>query len=1306
LGLKADTGSYGAAPPTATLPNSRDGQPRDPFLGHDMEQTGPAGSGIGGNPAGTAVQMQLAQADGPGVNGIGAPAAYPSTGVPAAYPSTGVPAAYPTTGAPPFQFAPQGNPATIAVGQMPIAPNNDAAAARAQSETLLLSARKSLAVGDYRRATAAVDQAKNLGVRFAETDDSPATVEALIHRYADLMAQGAHGDSEANRHQYAALLLEEAQGLMLWREYDEAERLAGMASQQPVKFNPVEMRPDVMLQRIAAARVGGPGAAMRSDMANLAQANGQAGAQAPMQQQSQASINAKPQAVALTMQARMAIQRGDLARAEQLARQADGMVPDSAFGPQEDRPSLVMLEIQKARMSGGSGVVTASGVITAGGNMNDIGSPGAVARSIYNPEHDRSRVVLTADEAPGLPTPAAPQPSRAGAAPAMQLFMLGEKALTDGNHDEALRMFRQAYAVQEQLDPQTRQRLQDHLQMMSEGLPRPAGNGGLLESAASRQQVLIRQLASDISRLQGTAQTMREKDPKGALVVLQKARAMVESAPAELDPQARVQLLHRVDGSIQETQAYIQKNFAQIQLDEQNKKAHDDVDARQKNRLELSEKLASMVDEYNKLVEERRYPEAEIVAKRAAEVDPDNPVVHQMVLVSRTLKRQQIDMNIRDEKENNIVEALQGVDKAAIPSKSDFEFGHDAHSWATLTDSRHRFAVDNERHRSPGDAEIEQKLTTPVSLKFKQAPLGEVLNYLAKVTQVNLHIDPQGLQAEGVTTDQPVSIDLARDIQLKSALALILEPLNLNYIIKDEVLQITSKDKRHGQVYTKSYQVADLVIPIPNFGPDGNEGINGALNAGYKRLGYGGGGSGGGFAPSPVAVFASDNGAKSNTVLNPAVAAQIRQIGTGQVQAGQPQTSGNNFGPGSGPGGLKGGNGADFDDLINLITSTIAPQSWDSAGGAGSIAPFETNLTLVVSQTQEVHEQIADLLNQLRRLQDLQVTIEVRFITLDDDFLERMGVDFNVNIPAKNNAANVLNTVTAPLQNVPSVTPSSLIGLAPGSSGANGYTFSNNVTFQQGSFTGGNAAIPAFPGLTPDATPASFGFAILSDIQAYFVIQALQSDTRSNVLQAPKVTLFNGQQAFVSDTSQRPFVTSVIPVVGDFAAAQQPVITVLSEGTSLTVQAVVSPDRRFVRLTVVPFFSSIGDVQNFQFTGSTTTVNNSAAATGSDNTSSTSAGTVTTNEGTTVQLPTFNFVTVTTTVSVPDGGTVLLGGIKRLSEGRNESGVPILSKIPYINRLFKNTAIARTTESLMMMVTPRIIIQEEEESKLLGTAIQ
>src|SRR5205085_4186076 len=85
-----------------------------------------------------------------------------------------------------------------------------------------------------------------------------------------------------------------------------------------------------------------------------------------------------------------------------------------------------------------------------------------------------------------------------------------------------------------------------------------------------------------------------------------------------------------------------------------------------------------------------------------------------------------------------------------------------------------------------------------------------------------------------------------------------------------------------------------------------------------------------------------------------------------------------------------------------------------------------------------------------------------------------------------------------------------------------------------------------------------------------------------------------------------------------------------------------------------------------------------------------------------LQQPVLNTITVQTSVSVPDGGTVLLGGLKRMSEGRNEFGPPVLSKLPYINRLFKNVGYGRETESLLMMVTPRIIINEEEELKQTG----
>lgn len=82
---------------------------------------------------------------------------------------------------------------------------------------------------------------------------------------------------------------------------------------------------------------------------------------------------------------------------------------------------------------------------------------------------------------------------------------------------------------------------------------------------------------------------------------------------------------------------------------------------------------------------------------------------------------------------------------------------------------------------------------------------------------------------------------------------------------------------------------------------------------------------------------------------------------------------------------------------------------------------------------------------------------------------------------------------------------------------------------------------------------------------------------------------------------------------------------------------------------------------------------------------------------TTVQLPTFNFTTTGTTTTVPDGGTGVLGGIMRASEGSVTRGVPMLSKVPYLNRLFKNRGIGRDVSSWNQTVVPRIIILEEEE---------
>jgi len=74
--------------------------------------------------------------------------------------------------------------------------------------------------------------------------------------------------------------------------------------------------------------------------------------------------------------------------------------------------------------------------------------------------------------------------------------------------------------------------------------------------------------------------------------------------------------------------------------------------------------------------------------------------------------------------------------------------------------------------------------------------LNDVLNQLAKLVNVNIKIDEQGLREEGLSPDVPVTLELNSDIMLKSYLNLLLENHHLCYIIKHEVLNVTSETKK------------------------------------------------------------------------------------------------------------------------------------------------------------------------------------------------------------------------------------------------------------------------------------------------------------------------------------------------------------------------------------------------------------------------------------------------------------------------------------------------------------------------------
>ena len=1172
---------------------------------------------------------------------------------------------------------------------------------RARSDALLRAARRALAVEDVRQAADFVAQAKRLHVRYAPADDCPEKVDAAITKYLEVRSLDKR--SEANRRAYARMLMEQAEALLQWGEIGPAEQLAVVAARQQVAYGPMEARPEDLLRRIGSLR-----------------------------QQNDSAAGGKQQAVELLRQARQALAAGQLERAEYLARQAEQLhVPESAFAPTEDRPALLLMDLAQARqrmgiLSGSGGIHGGAGTVVAAGGV--VGADGGVTRAYYDPARDPTHNIPAAGQqaaGDGLQFPAPPpepiptpvgRPVSGTETPATStgysLFQQGEAALKAHQGDRAYQLFRQAAAYMNELDPVTAQRLQDHLQLLS--VPRkpaahPGAPGSAVDEAAAQQQALLKQILTDLAHAESSARAMKESDPKAALAMLEEIRRNI--AGSALEPAAREQMLKRVDRTLADLRKYVEQNRPRIELAENNQRTREDLAREARAKEETQKKIAELVDKYNELMREQRYPEAEVVVKQATALAPEEPVVTLLRTKYRIEHNLRTSQQIIEAQEDGFIGSMLDVDRAAIPPESSEPYlMPKPMDWKTLSEHRKKWA-DADRHRSPREVEIDKKLHMLVSVSFQGKPLSQALAELSKIAGVNIVLDEEGLRQEGLSPDTPVNLPLTDPIMLRSVLNLILENRNLCFLVEDEVLKVTSKEMRSGKLIVRKYTVGDLVMPIPNFGPTPRMGLAGAYHDAMGNAGIGSGGPLGTVA-APMAVVANREGRSQGAAISPGLLAQV---------TGRPVAAGNatqqSMPGGMGPGGAGGAQSADFDDLIDLITQTVAPKSWEQNGGQGTIAPFPTNLSLVVSQTQEVHEQIVDLLEQLRRMQDLQVTIEVRFITLSDDFFERIGVDFDFSV-----RSNTLNPAAAgwtgplqpPLANGQSWIPpppnsgTSVVGIT--NTGNNPANFQNgggiftstlDIPFQQGSYS---QAVPQFGGSAAAfASGAQMGFAVLSDIEAFFFINAAQGDTRTNVLQAPKVTLFNGQQAFVSDTSQTPFVISVIPVVADFVAAQQPVIVVLSEGTFMTVQAVVSNDHRFVRLTLVPFFSKIGNVQTFQFQGSQTTTTDTTRqgflpANNIFNNNNNQR--TTSNSGVSVQLPTFSFVTVTTTVSVPDGGTVLLGGVKRLSEDREEFGVPILDKIPYLNRLFKNVGIGRSTSSLLLMVTPRIIIQEEEEEKL------
>ncbi|HMB96513.1 MAG TPA: hypothetical protein VKK61_10780, partial [Tepidisphaeraceae bacterium] len=358
--------------------------------------------------------------------------------------------------------------------------------------------------------------------------------------------------------------------------------------------------------------------------------------------------------------------------------------------------------------------------------------------------------------------------------------------------------------------------------------------------------------------------------------------------------------------------------------------------------------------------------------------------------------------------------------------------------------------------------------------------------------------------------------------------------------------------------------------------------------------------------------------------------------------------------------------------IIKLMEDTVASDSWkDNGGNVGSIR--ELGGQLIVTQTPENLRSLARLLEQLRETRAIQITVETRFLTVQRNFLEEIGVDFDFSI--KNGGLG--NNVGPIAGNNNTLQYTTLDNLSTGLPG--------NIATDLKALTSNGATIPPNFSLTnPTGGPITLTF--MDDFQVQTLLRATQVSQNTTTLTAPRITLFNGQRSYVVVATETAYVSDLTPVVAAGSVAFDPTVGIVQSGVLLDVQATVSADRKYVTLTLRPILSRLRSLTNFPVTA--LAVNNGVNGGGTSVTQTAF-----------LQQPVRDITQVNTTVSVPDGGTLLLGGQTLAGEIERDSGVPILSKIPFLKRLFTNTSNAKDEQVLLILVKPTIVIQREKEQE-------
>lgn len=359
------------------------------------------------------------------------------------------------------------------------------------------------------------------------------------------------------------------------------------------------------------------------------------------------------------------------------------------------------------------------------------------------------------------------------------------------------------------------------------------------------------------------------------------------------------------------------------------------------------------------------------------------------------------------------------------------------------------------------------------------------------------------------------------------------------------------------------------------------------------------------------------------------------------------------------------------DTLLSLIQDNIQPDTWTDDSNR-TISAMEG--TLVVKTTADVHEQIRQLMSDLRRNTNTLVNIETRFIEVEDSFLEDIGVDLR-GLDAATGGS--LEDFGQP--NVGGVgTPNNPQGIGTGIDSGAFYSGSN------GDIKGRTEHLFDTVLGEPDVLTGGGGISLealfLDDTNVNAVLRAVRKYQNSNIVNAPSLTLRSGQRGNITVLTNLTYVRDFEPEIAQAAVIAQPELDVVKEGIVLDVRAVASADRRFITLELRPTVAELVPDENGD------RLPEELVSLGTPNANNV-----------TLHLPELKVQRLRTTATIPDGATLMLGGLKTSIERDQTTETPFLADIPLIGALFRHKGEYTSKRKLLILLTASIIAPEEHE---------